>query len=43
MLWRIGYAELFFSPLYFPDFSTEKLDEALERFHERVEYRNFGK
>lgn len=43
MLWWIGYAELFFSELLFPDFTTKELDKALVRYDERVYYRNFGK
>jgi len=43
MLRWIGYAELFFSKLNFPDFGIHELKEALERFHERASYRNFGK
>lgn len=43
MLWRIGYAELFFSKLHFPAFGIEALKEALQRFHDRSNARNFGK
>lgn len=43
MLWRIGYAELYFSKLFFPDFNPQALQEALQRFHERSVSRNFGK
>lgn len=43
MLRWIGYAELFFSKVNFPDFSTEKLKEALVWFNERASSRNFGK
>lgn len=43
MLRRIGYAELFFSKLNFPDFGIGQLKEALEWYHERAANRNFGK
>jgi len=43
MLRWIGYAELFFSPHKFPAFDTTKLQQALQRFHDTVDYRNFGK
>lgn len=43
MLWWVGYAELFFSTLHFPDFSTKQLTLALDRFHERANARNFWK
>lgn len=40
---RIGYAELFFSPLKFPDFTPEQLQLALDRWQSRADKRNFGK
>jgi len=43
MLRWIGYAELYFSELHFPDFSPKQLTWALDRFHERAQARNFGK
>lgn len=43
MLWRIGYAELYFSELFFPDFQIPQLQEALARYDTRAEARNFGK
>ena len=43
MLRWIGYAELFFSAYYFPDFGITQLEEALMRFDERAQARNFGK
>lgn len=43
MLRWIGYAELFFSTLHFPDFDIKALQEALQRFHERSSSRNFWK
>ncbi len=39
----IGYAELYFSQLKFPDFSPTELQKALERRSERADKRNFGK
>lgn len=43
MLRWIGYAELFFSKFYFPDFGVTQLEEALIWFDERAQARNFGK
>lgn len=40
MLWRVAYAELFFTKKYWPDFSTEDLTRALEDFAQR--HRRFG-
>lgn len=40
---RIGYAELFFSPLKYPDFSPDELEKAIIRWQERADKRNFGK
>ncbi|WP_052364982.1 polyprenyl diphosphate synthase [Halotalea alkalilenta] len=40
LLWQLAYAELFFSPLYWPDFGAEAFDEALEAFAQRT--RRFG-
>lgn len=39
-LWQIAYTELYFSDVYWPDFSQEKLDEALLDYAERE--RRFG-
>lgn len=41
LLWQIAYAELFFSPVFWPDFNAGALDEALEAFAQRE--RRFGK
>jgi undecaprenyl diphosphate synthase len=41
LLWQIEYAELFFPDYFFPDFTPEKLDEALAEFAHRQ--RRFGK
>lgn len=43
MLRWIGYAELYFSELHFPDFTPQQLSRALHWFHERSQARNFGK
>lgn len=40
MLWRMAYAEMYFEPSHFPDFSIEKLDTALEEYSFRK--RRFG-
>ncbi len=39
-LWQIAYTELFFTDVYWPDFSQERLDEALLDYAERE--RRFG-
>ncbi len=41
LLWEIAYAELFFSPILWPDFRKEHLREILEQFTSRE--RRFGK
>lgn len=41
MLWRIAYAELYFTDILWPDFSEKDFDAALEDFAGRV--RRFGK
>lgn len=41
MLWQSEYAELLFPEFWFPDFFPEKLDEAVEEFHQRQ--RRFGR
>ena len=40
MLWECAYAELFFTPRMWPEFSAEDLAEAVEEFHGRE--RRFG-
>lgn len=40
MPWQSAYSEFYFEPSFFPDFSPEKLDAAIEIFHTRK--RNFG-
>jgi len=41
VLWQSAYAELYFSPKLWPDFSEEDLDKAIEEFDHRT--RRFGK
>lgn len=41
LLWQSSYAELYFIPKYWPDFSEKDLDEALEEYDKRQ--RRFGK
>lgn len=40
MLWRVGYAELYFAQPHWPDFTVEELDKALADFSRRN--RRFG-
>ena len=35
MLWESAYAELYFTPVLWPDFSAEDLEAALKEFHSR--------
>lgn len=41
MLWQSEYSELYFSDLYFPDFSAKELEKAVKNYSERQ--RRFGK
>jgi undecaprenyl diphosphate synthase len=41
LLWEAAYAELFFSPCYWPDFGPAQLREAVEEFRRRE--RRFGR
>lgn len=41
LLWQAAYSELYFAPVYWPDFSEEELDKALVEYHKRQ--RRFGK
>ena len=41
LLWECAYAELYFTPRMWPDFSTDDLAEAVDSFHKRE--RRFGK
>lgn len=41
MSWQSAYSEYYFSPLMFPDFGPDKLEEAIKEYGERK--RRFGK
>ena len=41
LLWQIAYAELYFTPVYWPDFDTDELKEAIANYQNRE--RRFGK
>jgi undecaprenyl diphosphate synthase len=41
LLWQAAYAELYFTPLYWPDFTKEELYKAIIDFQKRE--RRFGK
>lgn len=41
LLWEIAYAELYFTPIYWPDFNEQDLDIAIEAYGRRN--RRFGK
>ena len=41
LLWQLAYAELYFPKVYWPDFSTQEFDKALQWFSQRE--RRFGK
>ncbi|MFA6532744.1 MAG: polyprenyl diphosphate synthase [Patescibacteria group bacterium] len=41
MLWQSEYSELYFSDLYFPDFSAKELEKAVKNYSDRQ--RRFGK
>lgn len=41
MTWQSAYSEYYFSPLMFPDFGPDKLEEAIKEYGERK--RRFGK
>ncbi len=40
LLWQIAYTELYFTPVYWPDFSEEDLHKAIESYQKRQ--RRFG-
>ena len=40
LLWQVAYAELWFTPVFWPDFSREHLYEAIRDFQKRD--RRFG-
>jgi undecaprenyl diphosphate synthase len=41
LMWESAYAELYFTPVYWPDFNEHDLDDAIEAFGRRD--RRFGK
>lgn len=41
LLWQIAYTELYFTPVYWPDFSEDDLHKAIESFQSRQ--RRYGK
>ncbi len=41
LLWELAYAELYFTPVAWPDFDEAELDKAIENFENR--HRRFGK
>ena len=43
MLWWIGYAQLYFSDLFCPDFTVEKLEKAIAWYNDSLATQNFGK
>ena len=40
LLWECAYAELYFTPIYWPDFNEHDLDDAIEAYRRRS--RRFG-
>jgi undecaprenyl diphosphate synthase len=40
LLWQVAYAEMFFTPTLWPDFTTEELEKIIEQFKTRN--RRFG-
>ena len=43
MLWWIGYAQLYFSNLFCPDFTIEELEKAIAWYNDSLATQNFGK
>ena len=41
LLWQIAYTELYFTPVYWPDFTEDDLNKAIESYEKRQ--RRFGK
>jgi len=41
LIWQAAYSELYFSPIYWPDFDEKCLDQAMEEYSNRK--RRFGK
>ncbi len=42
MSWRIGYAELYFTPTLYPALTTDEVAKSIERFDSISSARNFG-
>jgi undecaprenyl diphosphate synthase len=40
LLWQVSYAELYFTPVYWPEFKKKHLEEALDDYAKRE--RRFG-
>ena len=40
MLYQMSYAELYFTDTYWPDFTNEEIDKAIEKYNNRE--RRFG-
>jgi undecaprenyl diphosphate synthase len=40
MLWHLAYTELYFSPVYWPDFQAQEMGQALQAYAGRK--RRFG-
>lgn len=43
MLWWIGYAQLYFTDLYCPDFTVEEFEKAITWWNDSLWSQNFGK
>lgn len=43
MLWWIGYAQLYFTDLYCPDFTIEEFEKAITWWNDSLWSQNFGK
>ena len=43
MLWWIGYAQLYFTPKFCPEFTVEEFKKALEWYDQTVHTQNYGK
>lgn len=41
MLWRIAYAQLYFTDLYCSEFTVDELKKALKRYDQSLETQNF--
>ena len=43
MLWRIWYAQLYFTDLYCPQFTVQEFEKAIEWWNDSLESQNFWK